>query len=52
MITHVNGEAFFGTYQDLCTLLEKIEKEGRDKVNLVVSADPCVAEALRLRATY
>lgn len=52
VITHVNGEAFFGTSQDLCALLEKIKEEGRDKVNLVVNADQCIAEALRLRAIH
>ena len=50
IVTHVNGKAFVGTSDDLITLLTKIKDEGSDKFNIVVNAEPCIAEALRLRA--
>lgn len=50
VVTHVNGEAFHGTSADLLKLLEKIKEEGKQKLNIVVNAELCVAEALHVRA--
>ena len=52
VVTHVNGEVFTGTAADLNALLVNMyEEQGRDGVvMIVVNADECTAEALRLRS--
>jgi len=52
VITHVNGEPFTGTANDLrATLIHAYEEQGNDGiVMLVVNAEECTAEALRLRS--
>jgi S1-C subfamily serine protease len=52
VVTHVNGEVFTGNSADLNALLVNMyEEQGRDAVvMIVVNADECTAEALRLRS--
>ncbi|KAL7479227.1 hypothetical protein ACHAW6_004967 [Cyclotella cf. meneghiniana] len=52
VVTHVNGEPFSGSADDLNSLLiSAYEEQGRDGfVMIVVNADECTAEALRLRS--
>jgi hypothetical protein len=52
VVTHVNGEPFTGNADDLNSLLvSAYEEQGRDGVvMIVVNADECTAEALRLRS--
>ena len=52
VVTHVNGEAFYGNASDLNSLLVSLyEEQGKDGVvMIVVNADECSAEALRLRS--
>jgi predicted Fe-Mo cluster-binding NifX family protein len=52
VITHVNGEEFTGTANDLrSVLIRAYEEQGHDGiVMLVVNAEECTAEALRLRS--
>lgn len=52
VITHVNGEPFTGTAINLrATLIHAYEEQGHDGiVMLVVNAEECTAEALRLRS--
>ena len=52
VITHVNGEPFCGTSEDLRALIAQVwRQEGKGGTfDLVVNAEPCTAEALRLRA--
>ncbi len=52
VVTHVNGEVFLGNADELNKLLvNAYEEQGRDGVILiVVNAEACTAEALRLRS--
>ncbi|KAL3801164.1 hypothetical protein ACHAWO_002735 [Cyclotella atomus] len=52
VVTHVNGEVFTGNAADLNAMLVNMyEEQGRDGVvMIVVNADECTAEALRLRS--
>lgn len=52
VVTHVNGEAFYGNTSELNSLLVSLyEEQGKDGVvMIVVNADECTAEALRLRS--
>ena len=52
VVTHVNGEPFMGTANDLrASLIHAYEEQGNDGiVMLVVNAEECTAEALRLRS--
>lgn len=52
VVTHVNGEVFTGDAAELNTLLvNAYEEQGKDGViMIVVNAEACTAEALRLRA--
>jgi hypothetical protein len=52
VVTHVNGEEFTGTANDLrSVLIHAYEEQGHDGiVMLVVNAEECTAEALRLRS--
>jgi hypothetical protein len=52
VVTHVNGEVFLGNADELNTLLvNAYEEEGFDGVVIiVVNAETCTAEALRLRS--
>ena len=52
VVTHINGEVFTGKAADLNSMLIKMyEEQGRDGVvMIVVNADECTAEALRLRS--
>lgn len=52
VVTHINGEMFIGNAADLNALLVNMyEEQGRDGVvAIVVNADECTAEALRLRS--
>mmetsp|Transcript_288 Transcript_288/g.538 ORF Transcript_288/g.538 Transcript_288/m.538 type:complete len:468 (-) Transcript_288:130-1533(-) len=52
VVTHINGEEFVGDAAALHALLvEAYEQQGRDGViMIVVNAEDCTAEALRLRA--
>jgi hypothetical protein len=52
VVTHVNGEPFSGNAADLKSMLVNMyEEQGRDGVcMIVVNADECTAEALRLRS--
>ena len=51
-MTHINGEMFTGNAAELNALLVHMyEEQGRDGVvMIVVNADECTAEALRLRS--
>ncbi|EJK74564.1 hypothetical protein THAOC_03750, partial [Thalassiosira oceanica] len=51
VVTHVNGEVFTGTADELNSfLVNSFEQQGGDgTVTIVVNAEVCTAEALRLR---
>ena len=52
VVTHVNGEAFGGDASMLNSLLARAYEEHGDdgEVMMVVNAEECTAEALRLRS--
>lgn len=52
VVTHVNGEVFTGTADELNSfLVNSFEQQGGDgTVTIVVNAEVCTAEALRLRS--
>ena len=52
VVTHVNGEAFGGDASMLNSLLARTYEEYGDdgEVMMVVNAEECTAEALRLRS--
>lgn len=52
VVTHVNGEAFDGTADDLTEWIQKEAERGggHGAMQFVVNAEECTAEALRLRA--
>ena len=52
VVTHINGEEFTGDAAALyATLVEAYEQQGKEgAVMVVVNAEDCTAEALRLRA--
>ena len=50
VVTHVNGEVFTGTADELQALLKKHFDNGLDEFSFVVNAEPCIAEALKLRS--
>ena len=51
-LTHINGEAFTGNAAEMKSLLVKeYDDQGQNGVvMIVVNADECTAEALRLRS--
>jgi S1-C subfamily serine protease len=52
VVTHVNGEPFNGDASELYALLARTYEEngGDGAVTIVVNAEECTAEALRLRS--
>uniref|UniRef100_A0A7S2VD21 PDZ domain-containing protein n=1 Tax=Entomoneis paludosa TaxID=265537 RepID=A0A7S2VD21_9STRA len=51
VVTHVNGQEFIGNTQDLHLLLKALNADSEvSRFELVVNAEPCVAQALKLRA--
>lgn len=51
VITHVNGDPVEGkTSEEVLSLFRKIKEEGKSEMDIVVGAEVCVAEALRLRS--
>ena len=52
VVTHVNGEEFVGTAEDLNFLIKAhfACSGASEKLELVVNAEPCIAQALKLRA--
>ena len=50
VVTHVNGKSFHGTADDLIQIIGQVKEDGHDKLNLVVNAEPNVAEVLRIRS--
>ena len=52
VVTHLNGEVFTGTADELNSfLVNSFEQQGGDgMVTIVVNAEVCTAEALRLRS--
>jgi len=51
IVTHVNGEEFRGTAEELNLLIKAHFADAEDgKLELVVNAEVAVAEALRLRS--
>eukprot|EP00565_Helicotheca_tamesis_P000436 CAMPEP_0185724164 /NCGR_PEP_ID=MMETSP1171-20130828/723_1 /TAXON_ID=374046 /ORGANISM="Helicotheca tamensis, Strain CCMP826" /LENGTH=305 /DNA_ID=CAMNT_0028391949 /DNA_START=62 /DNA_END=979 /DNA_ORIENTATION=- len=51
VVTHIDGKAFVGTAHDLVAILADIYHGAADYFDIVVNAEACTAEALRLRAT-
>lgn len=52
VVTHVNGEEFVGNAKDLNELITNhYEHGGENKLEIVVNAELCIAQALKLRAT-
>jgi len=51
VITHVNGQEFIGNAQDLNLLLQGLHADsGTTKFEIIVNAEPCIAQALKYRA--